>query len=101
MSILDINAIAGAKVLAQLKSDFPSASFSFFDCDVSSWESQASIFEQIYTEQGRIDIVFANAGVTEKGKIFNKNEDKPSKPNLLTVNVNLFGTLYCESYLPF
>lgn len=101
MSILDINTIAGAKVLEQLRKDFPSATFSFYNCDVSSWESQASIFEQIYSEQGRIDIVFANAGVTEKGKIINKGEEKPSKPNLSTVNINLFGALYCKCSLPF
>jgi NAD(P)-dependent dehydrogenase (short-subunit alcohol dehydrogenase family) len=80
---------------------FPAASITFEECDVSSWESQAVAFEKIHAQQGRIDIVFANAGITEKGSLLpSKNFDGadkgPVKPNLATLNVNLVGLIYCE-----
>ncbi|KAL1983962.1 hypothetical protein VTN96DRAFT_9736 [Rasamsonia emersonii] len=94
ISILDINAAAGEQTLATLQNEFPEASFSFHQCDVSSWESQAAAFEEVYHAQGRIDHVFANAGITEKGKLIVKDEEKPSKPELVTLNVNLVGVIY-------
>jgi hypothetical protein len=44
-----------------------------------------------------VDIVFANAGVTEVGKFLEEDGDgEPKKPQLKTLDVNLTGTLYCE-----
>jgi hypothetical protein len=43
--------------------------------------------------------VFANAGVTERGTLIDKNEEKPSKPVLVTLDVNLAGVIYCLSPL--
>ena len=67
---------------------------------MSSWENQAAAFEKIYDQHGRIDIVFANAGITEKGSLLpDKKEDStkgPTKPNLATLNVNLIGVIYCK-----
>lgn len=98
ITILDINPQTGAQTLAQLRAEFPSAGVSFEECDVSSWESQAAVFEKIFTEQGRIDVVFANAGITEKGSLLPRDgaENGPVKPNLTTLNVNLVGVIYCE-----
>lgn len=75
---------------------------SFEECDVSSWESQAAVFEKIYNEQGRIDIVFANAGINEKGSLLPvKSENEgPIKPELTTLNVNLIGCIYCKLVAP-
>jgi len=89
--------MTGAQTLDQLRAEFPSARVSFEQCDVSSWESQAAVFEKIYTQQGRIDVVFANAGITEKGSLLpDKDSSKgPTKPNLATVNVNFIGVIYC------
>lgn len=98
ISILDINASAGEQVLSTLRKEFPEASFSFHQCDVSSWESQAAAFEEVYTSQGRIDHVFANAGITEKGTLVVKDEERPSKPELATLNVNLVGVIYCRNH---
>ena len=94
---MDINAATGEQTLTTLRKEIPSASFSFHQCDVSSWESQAAAFEEVYNQQGRIDHVFANAGITEKGKLIVKDEDKPSKPDLATLNVNLVGVMYCKN----
>ncbi|KAJ5249106.1 hypothetical protein N7468_000557 [Penicillium chermesinum] len=98
ITILDINPNTGAQTVDNLRSEFPSAGISFEQCDVSSWESQAAAFENVYKNQDRIDIVFANAGITEKGSILIHEEGSqdqgPTKPNLATLNVNLIGTLY-------
>jgi NAD(P)-dependent dehydrogenase (short-subunit alcohol dehydrogenase family) len=67
-------------------------------CDVSSWESQAAAFEKVVAEQGHIDTVFANAGITQKGDLLaNIHEAKPSKPELTTLDVNLVGVIYSTS----
>ncbi|KAJ5889595.1 hypothetical protein N7504_010405 [Penicillium tannophilum] len=96
ITILDVNPHTGAQTLAQLRAEFPSAGVSFEECDVSSWESQAAVFEKIFTERGRIDIVFANAGITEKGSLLPQGdaENGPVKPDLATLNVNLVGVIY-------
>ena len=66
---------------------------------MSSWESQEAAFSRVYERQGAIDVVFANAGITEKGSLLpdiNGNPgDKPRKPNLATLDVNLVGVTYC------
>ncbi|KAJ5825357.1 hypothetical protein N7474_002495 [Penicillium riverlandense] len=99
ITILDINPTTGSQTLKDLHVKFPSASITFEECDVSSWDSQAAAFEKIHAQQGRIDIVFANAGITEKGSLLpSKNPDGarkgPVKPNLATLNVNLVGLIY-------
>ncbi|KNG89163.1 putative short chain dehydrogenase/reductase, partial [Aspergillus nomiae NRRL 13137] len=97
ITILDINPKTGTQTLQELQAEHPSASISFEECDVSSWESQAAVFEKIYAEQGRIDIVFANAGITEKGSLLPAKQDgneAPPKPNLATLNINLVGVIY-------
>lgn len=98
ITILDINPTTGAQTLNELRSEFPSAGVSFEECDVSSWESQATVFEKIYNQRGRIDIVFANAGITEKGSFLPAQSESggPIKPNLATLNVNLIGCIYCK-----
>jgi NADP-dependent 3-hydroxy acid dehydrogenase YdfG len=56
------------------------------------------VFKEIYEESGRVDLVFANAGVSEIGKFLeNDGEGEPKKPGFKTLDVNLTGTLYCES----
>lgn len=41
-------------------------------------------------------MVFANAGVSEKGRFLEKEDGEPKKPELRTLDVNLSGTLFCE-----
>ncbi|GAD91625.1 short chain dehydrogenase/reductase [Paecilomyces variotii No. 5] len=99
VSIFDINASTGSEVLSALRTEFPSgASLSFVQCDVSSWESQADAFEKVYAGQGRIDVVFANAGISKEAQLIEtdraKKGEKPTKPDLMTLNVNLVGCLY-------
>jgi NAD(P)-dependent dehydrogenase (short-subunit alcohol dehydrogenase family) len=96
VAVLDINEASGADLVNSLAADFPKASISYKKCDISSWDDQKSAFEQIYKENGRIDVVIPNAGITEKGSFIPKNDGEPQKPNLTTLDVNLVGTLYSE-----
>ncbi|OAL45662.1 15-hydroxyprostaglandin dehydrogenase [Pyrenochaeta sp. DS3sAY3a] len=75
-----------------LASEYPQASFSFHKANVADWDQLAEIFEKVYDEQGRIDIVFANAGISREIS-FILDEEKPSKPQLPTLEVNLIGVL--------
>lgn len=93
IAVLDINA-GGSEVVKQLSGEFPQSSFLFKQCDVSSWKSQADAFADVYQQHGRIDVVMANAGITQSVPLL-PVEDEPSEPNLKTLNVNLVGVIYC------
>jgi NAD(P)-dependent dehydrogenase (short-subunit alcohol dehydrogenase family) len=101
ITILDVNKTSGTQVLHQLQTEFPRASVSFEECDVSSWESQATAFEKVYARQGRVDIAFANAGISREGNILPaKGDGGPVKPNLKTLDVNLVGVIYSKTVPP-
>lgn len=68
------------------------------------------MFERVYRERGGVDVVFANAGITESDRFIRsavdggkhgKGEGKgggdgPVKPNLKTVDINFLGVVYCK-----
>ncbi|CAG8958597.1 hypothetical protein HYFRA_00009914, partial [Hymenoscyphus fraxineus] len=93
-AILDISLAAAETQIKSLRLKYPASTFSFYACDISNWEEQASAFKKAYQDMGSIDIVFANAGVVEIGQFLQTNNDEPAKPNLKTLEVNLVGTLY-------
>jgi NAD(P)-dependent dehydrogenase (short-subunit alcohol dehydrogenase family) len=97
ISVLDVNA-DGADIVSALSGDYKNASFSFHKCDISNWDEQAAVFEQIHQEQGRIDVVMANAGISREGSLI-VDEEKPTKPTLKTLDVNLTGTIYSGNCL--
>ncbi|EXJ82001.1 hypothetical protein A1O1_08069 [Capronia coronata CBS 617.96] len=92
VSVLDVNP-DGASIVQQLSSEFPEAGFVFKKADILQWDELARVFEQVYQEQGRIDVVMANAGISREGTLI-VDEEKPSKPILKTLDVNLTGTIY-------
>lgn len=96
IALLDISADQAEVVISGLKTDYPSSTFMFQKCDVSSWDEQKMAFEHVHEEFGSVDIVFANAGVGEIGK-FLEPELEPTKPTLRSVDINLVGTLYSEN----
>ncbi|GAA98000.1 uncharacterized protein L969DRAFT_16206 [Mixia osmundae IAM 14324] len=68
-------------------------------CNVTSWQSQVDLFKLAERTYGKVDIVFANAGVTEK--LHPGFEDdvigadgELTKPDLRTLDINLIGVLY-------
>lgn len=99
VAILDVNTTSGVEVVAGLSKEFPAAKLSFKWCDVSSWEGQYAVFEQIFQEHGnRIDVVAANAGISEPGAgAFDcVPRDFPQKPQLRMQDINLNGVMYSE-----
>jgi NAD(P)-dependent dehydrogenase (short-subunit alcohol dehydrogenase family) len=91
----------GQETARTLSSTYPQAKVTFKRCDVSSWDEQAAAFKAVYEEHGRIDIVMANAGISEQGSTsaINLKEDTPSKPRLKVLDVNLTGVIYSKSLL--
>jgi NAD(P)-dependent dehydrogenase (short-subunit alcohol dehydrogenase family) len=100
ISILDISATSAQSVVTSLRAEFPSTTFLFKKCDISSWDEQKAVFEELYKETGSIDYVFANAGVSEIGNFLEKDAGEPVKPTLKTIDINLVGTLYSEFFTP-
>jgi NAD(P)-dependent dehydrogenase (short-subunit alcohol dehydrogenase family) len=76
-----------------------------------SWDEQAAAFKAAFREHGgRLDVVVANAGVSEQGATTlvrldgGEEEAEPSRPKMATVEVNLVGAIYCKlscSSVPF
>lgn len=72
----------------------------FKKCDVSDWDDQALVFDEVYKEFGRLDIVMANAGIPHEISLVAK-EDVPSKPSMKSMDVNLSGIIFCKFVLGF
>ncbi|KAG8158594.1 hypothetical protein KVR01_011716 [Diaporthe batatas] len=96
--ILDLNADAGSAVAARLPNTV------FHRADVTSWASLSSAFHETYTQEGsRLDFVFANAGILEKGDFYARHDvaaaaGPPPEPRDMSVEINLKGVI-ATSYL--
>lgn len=68
--------------------------------DVASWDSLSSSFDAVFKNEGRLDFVFANAGIMENGKFFERHDlSSPlPEPEELSIDVNLKGVIR-TSYL--
>lgn len=69
----------------------------FLKVDVTIWESIRDFFAQAEAIYGKIDHVFANAGVGPTTSFLDHSLDDAGNlvpPNLRTINVNLIGPLY-------
>ncbi|KAJ5683512.1 hypothetical protein N7462_006677 [Penicillium macrosclerotiorum] len=69
----------------------------FLEVNVTEWESLRNMFIQANNWFGRIDHVFANAGVSPTTDFLGVTLDENNQlkaPNLRTINVNLLGPLY-------
>jgi NAD(P)-dependent dehydrogenase (short-subunit alcohol dehydrogenase family) len=96
VAILDLNSESGVKVAAELSTEYPSSAVSFRKCDVSSWDEQAAAFKDIYETHGGVDVVMANAGISEQGSTtaIDLSEETPTEPRLGAIKVNLIGVVY-------
>ncbi|KAI1776599.1 3-beta-hydroxysteroid dehydrogenase [Hypoxylon cercidicola] len=72
----------------------------FHKVDVTSWDSLSSSFDAVFKAEGRLDFVFANAGIMENGKFFERHDlSSPlPEPEELSIDVNLKGVIR-TSYL--
>jgi NAD(P)-dependent dehydrogenase (short-subunit alcohol dehydrogenase family) len=73
------------------------SSVPFQKADVTSWKQQVDVFKAAEKQYGRIDHVFANAGITPTTSLFEEDVDDNGDllpPDLNTLNVNLIGCMY-------
>lgn len=70
----------------------------FVKCNVSNWEDQVNLFQEAanFSPTGRIHYIVANAGIARKDEIFSYEEERPTEPDLTTLDVNLRGTMYAS-----
>ncbi|KXH65970.1 hypothetical protein CSAL01_02110 [Colletotrichum salicis] len=96
IAIFDVNAASGMSIASDVASEYPQSTVTFHQCDVSSWKEQAQAFSDVYDAFGRIDIVFANAGIAEgmSNALATIHPDAPQEPNLKVVAVDLNGVIY-------
>ncbi|KAE8349449.1 hypothetical protein BDV28DRAFT_60812 [Aspergillus coremiiformis] len=72
----------------------------FFQIEVSSYQSQAAVFQKVFRLWGRIDVLCANAGVGDQSSLYLLNrhgssvEDVPPEPNLSCTDINYKGVIY-------
>lgn len=93
VTIVDFNPQAGATAEAELA---PNAVF--VQCDVRKWDDLVAAFETAVASSPRhsVDVVIANAGTIGADDIYTLEDPAlpPVKPDLRTVDVNLYGTIY-------
>jgi NAD(P)-dependent dehydrogenase (short-subunit alcohol dehydrogenase family) len=100
VAVFDIHAEAPAGLLDELTSTHTKANFSYYQCDVSDWNSVSSAFKGLYTTCGHIDVVMGNAGISREESLIPttiptiSEPFEPTKPNLRTMDVNMTGALY-------
>jgi NAD(P)-dependent dehydrogenase (short-subunit alcohol dehydrogenase family) len=74
------------------KSASTNPKFTFISLDVTSWPDLCELFSKAHSEQGRIDIVYANAGIYSRENYLSLREGSDGKfeePSKLTFRVNL------------
>ncbi|KAI1073954.1 3-beta-hydroxysteroid dehydrogenase [Whalleya microplaca] len=72
----------------------------FHKVDVASWSHLHPAFDAVFKAEGRLDFVFANAGVMEKGNFYEKHDITAPipPPQDINIDVNLKGIIK-TSYL--
>ncbi|OAP62020.1 hypothetical protein AYL99_04223 [Fonsecaea erecta] len=74
----------------------------FFETNVTSYEEQAQAFTATWKQWNSLDLVFANAGISDRTDIIEPAEEQdngaPPKPDTLVMDVCLLGVVY-TSYL--
>jgi NAD(P)-dependent dehydrogenase (short-subunit alcohol dehydrogenase family) len=69
----------------------------FIGANVTSWDQQLQLFRETKAKHGEINIVFANAGITESEMALEDRCDpttgEPIEPKWSTLDVNLKGLL--------
>lgn len=91
--LADVNAKKGA----ELEKEFGSSAI-FVKTDVSSWDSQAALFKAAYAWGGKIDTLFANAGIFDRDNLMTglkaAKGAEPQKPDTTPIEVNQIAVAY-------
>lgn len=85
LHLLDVNAERGNEVVTRL-----GKATTFHKVDVTSYDSLASIFDAVFKKEGKLNFVFANAGIVERWNFYATNtQTPPPQPDLLSIDINL------------
>lgn len=72
----------------------------FVQCDVSSYQSQSSLFQTVWNKFGRIDVLIANAGCVDRDSKYNfarrdaAIDDLPPQPDTTSTDTDFKGVIY-------
>lgn len=85
LHLVDLNAEAGKKAVSSLKNAY------FHQTNVTDYNSLVSAFESAFSKSGRLDFVYANAGIVERDNFYEKHDlsAPPPAPNQLSIDINL------------
>ncbi|KAK6515967.1 hypothetical protein TWF281_004557 [Arthrobotrys megalospora] len=92
--IADINPQSGTTAAQTIG---PNATF--HQTDVSSWDSQLSLFKSTFQKFGRLDFFAANAGIDDKKSIYEETKeelenDEPAMPFLKVIDVDFVAVVW-------
>lgn len=84
---------------ANLLSELGEDNVSFHKGNVADYDSQARCFQEAWNRYGRLDLVCLNAGIIDRGSLYNLGDSKdsdaiPPKPDLSCTDVNVKGVYY-------
>jgi NAD(P)-dependent dehydrogenase (short-subunit alcohol dehydrogenase family) len=89
VNILDMSA-TGEEVASELKGKF-------YKTNVTNYDELAAAFDASWKEHGRLDFVFANAGIAGTEDFYGKpqvdSKGIPKKPSLLVTAINIDGVI--------
>ena len=82
--LLDLNAERGKEVTKEV------ANSTFHQTNVTDYDSFANVFQKVWDTEGRLDFVFANAGIVERFSFYETHKQSPPPPpDLTVVDINL------------
>lgn len=83
--LLDLNAERGNEAAKEV------GNATFHQTNVTDYDSLAKVFQNVYDTEGRLDFVFANAGIVERFSFYESHPTgkPPPPPDLAVVDINL------------
>jgi NAD(P)-dependent dehydrogenase (short-subunit alcohol dehydrogenase family) len=90
LHILDLN----VKNIEQAEKELGKAA-QFYKCNVTVYKEQADIFHSVHQSTGRLDFVFANAGIVERFSFYERHEQSPPPEiDQLSIDIDLKAVVY-------
>jgi NAD(P)-dependent dehydrogenase (short-subunit alcohol dehydrogenase family) len=89
LHLLDLNAERGERAAKEL------SNAKFHKANVTDYDNLANIFQSVLDTEGRLDFVFANAGIVERYSFFESHPagKPPPPPDLTVVDINLTSVI--------
>jgi NAD(P)-dependent dehydrogenase (short-subunit alcohol dehydrogenase family) len=96
LHLIDLNVSAGVSAASSL------SNATFHQTNVTDYASLTAAFEVTFNASGRIDFIYANAGIVEKWNFYEEHDlsSPPPEPDQLSIDINLKAVVN-TSYLAF